>query len=81
MPVPSTFSGESSRLTLLPMYLKSLGSLSFGSAGGVIFEAASSRLARELAAMEKTDEPAALGKILDVLRQHAPQYYDSAEVA
>eukprot|EP01037_Dinobryon_pediforme_P001661 gene1661-1691_t len=29
-----------------------------------IFEAASSRLARELAAMEKTDEPAALKKIL-----------------
>ena len=46
-----------------------------------IFEAASSRLARELAAMEKTDEPTALAKILDVLRQHAPQYYDSAEVA
>jgi CarD family transcriptional regulator len=42
-----------------------------------IFEAASSRLARELAAMEKTDEPAALGKILDVLRKHAPQYYES----
>jgi CarD family transcriptional regulator len=33
-----------------------------------IFEAASSRLARELAAMEKTDEPAALKKILDVLK-------------
>jgi CarD family transcriptional regulator len=43
-----------------------------------IFEAASSRLARELAAMEKTDEPAALGKILDVLRKYAPQYYESA---
>jgi CarD family transcriptional regulator len=42
-----------------------------------IFEAASSRLARELAAMEKTDEPAALGKILDVLRKYAPQYYES----
>ena len=42
-----------------------------------IFEAASSRLARELAAMEKTDEPAALAKILDVLRTHAPQYYES----
>ena len=41
-----------------------------------IFEAASSRLARELAAMEKTDEPAALGKILDVLKKHAPQYYE-----
>jgi RNA polymerase-interacting CarD/CdnL/TRCF family regulator len=34
-----------------------------------IFEAASSRLARELAAMEKTDEPTALAKILDVLRR------------
>ncbi len=40
-----------------------------------IFEAASSRLARELAAMEKTDEPTALTKILDVLKEHAPQYY------
>jgi CarD family transcriptional regulator len=44
-----------------------------------IFEAASSRLARELAAMEETDEPTALNKILDVLREHAPQYYDSNE--
>ena len=44
-----------------------------------IFEAASSRLARELAAMEKTDEPTALGKILDVLREHAPQYYNTEE--
>jgi CarD family transcriptional regulator len=44
-----------------------------------IFEAASSRLARELAAMEETDEPTALNKILDVLREHAPQYYDSGE--
>ena len=43
-----------------------------------IFEAAASRLARELAAMEKTDEPTALNKILDVLRKHAPQYYESA---
>ena len=42
-----------------------------------IFEAASSRLARELAAMEKTDEPTALEKILDVLREHAPQYYET----
>ena len=42
-----------------------------------IFEAASSRLARELAAMEKTDEPTALEKILGVLRKHAPQYYES----
>jgi CarD family transcriptional regulator len=46
-----------------------------------IFEAASSRLARELAAMEKTDEPTALGKILDVLRKYAPQYYDNTEDA
>ena len=46
-----------------------------------IFEAASSRLARELAAMEKTDGPAALEKILDVLREHAPQYYDNPEEA
>ena len=42
-----------------------------------IFEAASSRLARELAAMEKTDEPTALTKILNVLKTHAPQYYES----
>jgi CarD family transcriptional regulator len=46
-----------------------------------IFEAASSRLARELAAMEKTDEPTALEKILDVLREHAPQYYENTEEA
>ncbi|MEY4999032.1 MAG: hypothetical protein RIS00_1076, partial [Pseudomonadota bacterium] len=44
-----------------------------------IFEAASSRLARELAAMEKTDEPAALKKILGVLKEAAPQYYERAE--
>ena len=44
-----------------------------------IFEAASSRLARGLAAMEKTDEPTALEKILDVLREHAPQYYNNEE--
>ena len=37
--------------------------------------------ARELAAMEKTDEPTALGKILDVLREHAPQYYETTEEA
>ena len=36
---------------------------------------------RELAAMEKTDEPTALDKILAVLREHAPQYYDTAEEA
>jgi CarD family transcriptional regulator len=42
-----------------------------------IFEAASSRLARELAAMEKTEEPAALKKILAILNEHAPKYYDT----
>ncbi|WP_221792385.1 CarD family transcriptional regulator [Aquisediminimonas sediminicola] len=36
-----------------------------------IFEAATSRLARELAAMEQTDEPGAQNKILDILRQAA----------
>jgi len=36
-----------------------------------IFEAASSRLARELAAMEKTDEKTALKKILEVLNRAA----------
>jgi CarD family transcriptional regulator len=44
-----------------------------------IFEAASSRLARELAAMEKTDEPEALQKILSVLKVSAPQWYEKAE--
>ncbi|MGB3737852.1 MAG: CarD family transcriptional regulator [Pontixanthobacter sp.] len=44
-----------------------------------IFEAASSRLARELAAMDKTDEPTALEKVLGILREHAPQYYDNDE--
>ena len=46
-----------------------------------IFEAASSRLARELAAMEKTDEPAALKKILAILNEHAPKYYEVAATA
>ena len=36
-----------------------------------IFEAAASRLARELAAMEAIDEPAAMEKILDILRKAA----------
>ncbi len=45
-----------------------------------IFEAASSRLARELAAMEKTDEPSALQKILAILNEHAPKYYAEAAV-
>jgi CarD family transcriptional regulator len=40
-----------------------------------IFEAASSRLARELAAMEETDEPTALKKIHEILNQYAPQFY------
>ena len=39
-----------------------------------IFEAASSRLARELAAMEETDEPSALQKILRILNEAAPKY-------
>jgi CarD family transcriptional regulator len=39
-----------------------------------IFEAASSRLARELAAMEQVDEPAALEKILDILNKAAAIY-------
>ena len=46
-----------------------------------IFEAASSRLARELAAMEKTDEPTALKKILAILNEHAPKYYENATPA
>tara|TARA_B110001454_G_scaffold132271_1_gene123167 strand:+ start:2589 stop:3119 length:531 start_codon:yes stop_codon:yes gene_type:complete len=45
-----------------------------------IFEAASSRLARELAAMEETDERAALNKILEILNEAAPKYAkDKAE--
>jgi len=45
-----------------------------------IFEAASSRLARELAAMEQTDEQGALKKILAILNEAAPQYVrDKAE--
>lgn len=45
-----------------------------------IFEAASSRLARELAAMEQTDEQGALKKILAILNEAAPQYArDKAE--
>ncbi|KAJ8138401.1 hypothetical protein OY671_008386 [Metschnikowia pulcherrima] len=43
-----------------------------------IFEAASSRLARESAAMEKTDEPAALKKILAISNEYAPKYYETA---
>ena len=40
-----------------------------------IFEAASSRLARELAAMEESDEKTAQAKILQILNEHAPLYY------
>jgi len=29
-------------------------------------------------AMEKTDEPAALKKILAILNEHAPKYYETA---
>src|ERR1700759_3456439 len=36
-----------------------------------IFEAATSRLARELAAMEQTDEPRAQQKIIEILREAA----------
>ncbi|HWJ69449.1 MAG TPA: CarD family transcriptional regulator [Sphingobium sp.] len=39
-----------------------------------IFEAASSRLARELAAMEEVDEAKALEKILHILNEAAPLY-------
>lgn len=39
-----------------------------------IFEAAASRLARELAAMEQIDEKAALEKLLDILRASAAIY-------
>ena len=35
---------------------------------------ASSRLARELAAMEEVDEPRALQKILEILNEAAPKY-------
>ena len=37
----------------------------------MVDEAAASRLARELAAMEELDEPGALEKILDILRKAA----------
>ena len=39
-----------------------------------IFEAAASRLARELAAMEQLDEPKALEKLLEILRASAAIY-------
>ncbi len=43
-----------------------------------IFEAAASRLARELAAMEQTDEPKALVKIVDILKASAAIYNKTA---
>ena len=43
-----------------------------------IFEAATSRLARELAAVEQTDEKAAAEKILDILRKYAPAFAKTA---
>ena len=46
-----------------------------------IFEAASSRLARELGAMEQTDEKAALAKILEVLNKAAVIHHKSKEAA
>ena len=46
-----------------------------------IFEAASSRLARELAAMEQTDEKAALAKILEVLNKAALIHHKAKEAA
>ena len=46
-----------------------------------IFEAASSRLARELGAMEQSDEKAALAKILDILNTVAPIHHKVKESA
>ena len=43
-----------------------------------IFEGATSRLARELAAKEQTDEATAQEKILDILREHAVLYQPKA---
>jgi CarD family transcriptional regulator len=43
-----------------------------------IFEAAASRLARELGAMEQTDEKAALGKIHEILKASAAIYNKAA---
>ena len=40
-----------------------------------IFEAACSRLAREIAAMEEIDEKAAQVKILEILNKYAPQFH------
>ena len=46
-----------------------------------IFEAASSRLARELAAMEQTDEKAALAKIHEILNKAAAIHNKAKEAA
>jgi CarD family transcriptional regulator len=46
-----------------------------------IFEAASSRLARELGAMEQTDEKSALTKILEILNQAAAIHNKAKEAA
>ena len=46
-----------------------------------IFEAASSRLARELGAMEQTDEKSALAKILEILNKVAPIHHKTKEPA
>src|SRR5215468_1106464 len=46
-----------------------------------IFEAASSRLARELGAMEQTDEKSALAKILEILNKAAVIHHKTKEVA
>ena len=46
-----------------------------------IFEAASSRLARELGAMEQTDEKAALAKILEILNKAALIHHKTKEPA
>ena len=46
-----------------------------------IFEAASSRLARELGAMEQTDEKAALAKILEILNKAAAIHNKAKEAA
>ncbi len=45
-----------------------------------IFEAATSRLARELAAMEQVDEPTAAVKIIEILKKAAAIYNKSAVV-
>lgn len=46
-----------------------------------IFEAACSRLARELAAMEQVDEPTAVQKLLEILRKSAEIYNKTAATA